>query len=385
MENRKRYSIKGILIATAWILLGTGSVVLLVAAMQKKDSAHCRAIEISITGADNNLFVDEADILHSIKNIEQGDPVGKSIGSFNLKKLESELEKNIWVKAAELFFDNNEVLRVNVQEREPVARVFTVGGNTFYIDHELAMLPLSEKFSARLPVFTNFPSDTKVLSKADSSLLAAIKDISLAIQKDSFRMALIDQVDITPAREFEMIPKIGNQLIVFGNGSDAEEKLSKLQLFYKEVMVKAGWNNYSVINVQYKNQVVAKKRGAEDIAADSLRTLQIMQSIAERAKQQANDSLQIIQQDNERNTVDSSMVQQSIEREESAQPSNTFEEPKPQDDPVKPPVSNTGAVSTAKTPVKQNAKPASGPATPKPVKREPKAVMQKTMSINNSS
>ena len=190
-------------------------------------------------------------------------------------------------------------------------------------------------------------------------------------------MALIDQVDITPAREFEMIPKIGNQLIVFGNGSDAEEKLSKLQLFYKEVMVKAGWNNYSVINVQYKNQVVAKKRGAEDIAADSLRTLQIMQSIAERAKQQANDSLQIIQQDNERNTVDSSMVQQSIEREESAQPSNTFEEPKPQDDPVKPPVSNTGAVSTAKTPVKQNAKPASGPATPKPVKREPKAVMQK--------
>jgi len=250
LENRKRYSIKGILIATAWILLGTGSVVLLVAAMQKKDSAHCRAIEISITGADNNLFVDEADILHSIKNIEQGDPVGKSIGSFNLKKLETELEKNIWVKAAELFFDNNEVLRVNVQEREPVARVFTVGGNTFYIDYELAMLPLSEKFSARLPVFTNFPSDTKVLSKADSSLLAAIKDISLAIQKDSFRMALIDQVDITPAREFEMIPKIGNQLIVFGNGSDAEEKLSKLQLFYKEVMVKAGWNNYSVINVQ---------------------------------------------------------------------------------------------------------------------------------------
>ena len=45
-------------------------------------------------------------------------------------------------------------------------------------------------------------------------------------------------------------------------------------------MVKAGWNNYSVINVQYKNQVVAKRKGAEDITADSLRTLQIMQMIA---------------------------------------------------------------------------------------------------------
>lgn len=365
------------MIGTAWILLAAGSVVLLVAAMQRKDAKHCREIKIDIQGADINLFVDETDILNAIKAIEQDNPVGKPVGSFNLKKLETALEKNIWVKSAELFFDNNEVLRVNVQEREPIARVFTKGGNTFYIDEELTMLPLSEKFSARLPVFTGFPSDTKVLSTIDSILLREIKDISLAIQKDTFCMALIDQVDITAGRQFEMIPKIGNQLIRFGDGTDVDEKLNKLQLFYKEVMGKAGWNDYSVINIQYKNQVVAKKRGAEDIAADAQRTLQIMQMLAERAQQQANDSLQIIQQDNERNTVDSSMIQQSIEREESAQPSNTFEKPKPQDEPVKPPVANTGAVSTARTPVKQNPTPGPKPATDKQIKQQPKAVMQK--------
>lgn len=189
-------------------------------------------------------------------------------------------------------------------------------------------------------------------------------------------MALIDQVDITAARQFEMIPKIGNQLIRFGDGSDVDEP-NKLQLFYKEVMGKAGWNDYSVINVQYKNQVVAKKRGAEDIAADAQRTLQIMQMLAERAQQQANDSLQIIQQDNERNTVDSSMIQQSIEREEFVQPSNTFEKPKPQDEPVKPPVANTGAVSTARIPVKKDPKPGPKPAMDKQIKQQPKAVMQK--------
>ena len=80
--------------------------------------------------------------------------------------METELEKNVWIKTAELFFDNNEILQVTVQEREPVARVFTPRGTTFYIDNELAMLPLSEKFSARLPVFTNFPSDKKVLVKS---------------------------------------------------------------------------------------------------------------------------------------------------------------------------------------------------------------------------
>jgi len=369
---KKKYTIKNILLIALWVVIGSGTAVLLVAAMRKKEEKRCTGIEINISGVSNNFFVDKKDILNAITISEKENPVGKAIGSFNLKKMETWLERNIWIKTAELFFDNNEILQVNVHEREPVARVFTTTGATFYIDDELAMLPLSEKFSARLPVFTNFPSDKKILSKADSSLLMDIKTISLAIQKDSFRMAMIEQVDITAERIFEMIPKIGNQLIVFGDATNVEEKFNKLQLFYKEVMVKAGWANYSVINVQYKNQVVAKRKGAEDKTADSLRTLQIMKLIVETAQRQAGDSIQNMQQDNERNSVDSNMIQQSIEREESAQPSNTFEKPRPQDDPgnqtvLKPtvPAAKLPAIPNLKTPVK--------PA----IKQKPKAVMQK--------
>ena len=377
MEQTKRYSIKKILLTTLWVVLGAASVLLLAAAIRKKDTSRCKGVEITIKGADANVFVDEADIMQGIRQVESGDPVGKTVGAFNLKKMEAQLEKNIWIKSAELFFDNNEVLRVNVQEREPVARVFTATGNSFYIDQELTMLPLSDKFSARLPVFTGFPSDARVLAPADSSLLAEIRDVSLAIQQDTFCMALIDQVDITDRREFDMLPKVGNQLIRFGTGTDAEEKLNKLKLFYKEIMATTGLAEYSVISLQYKNQVVAKKRGAEDIAADAQRTMLMMQALAERAKQQANDSLQMIQQDNERNTVDSSMIQQSIEREESAQPSNTYEKPKPQEEGATPAVTQTVAAPAASVPAKQPAKPGPKPAKPETGKPKPKAVMKK--------
>ncbi len=377
MDIKKRYSIKNIFLTTLWVAFGAGAVVLLVAAIKIKDAHRCKGVEINIEGVNNNFFVDKKDILNSIVAIEKEDPVGKTIGSFNLKRMETELEKDIWIKAAELFFDNNEVLQVNVLEREPVARVFTTTGTTFYIDNELAILPLSEKFSARLPVFTNFPTDRKVLSKADSSLLMDIKTISLGIQKDSFSMAMIEQVDVTPQRIFEMVPKIGNQVIVFGDGTDVEEKLNKLKLFYQAIMIKAGWNTYSTINVQYKNQVVAKKKGAEDILADSIRTLQIMQMIVERALKQTNDSLQIIQQDNDRNTVDSSMIQQSIQRDESAQPSYTFEKPKPQDEPTTQPVLKPNTASPEKDAVKQNVNPVQKPPPVKKEKKEPKAIMPK--------
>ena len=361
------------MLAIFWVALGGATIFLLVAAVKTKEAKRCKGIEINIHGVSNNFFVDKKDILNSITAMEETNPVGKTIGSFNLRKMERELEKDVWIKSAELFFDNNETLQVIVQEREPIARVFTSTGTTFYIDEELAMLPLSEKFSARLPVFTNFPSDKKVLTKADSSLLRGIKTISLAIQKDSFSMAIIEQVDITAQRNFEMIPKIGNQLIVFGDATDADAKLGKLKVFYKEIMVKAGWNNYSVINVQYKNQVVAKIKGAEDIAADSLRTLQILQMLAERAQQQSEDSLLNIQQV-ERNMADSTMIQQSIQRDEGYEPASQNELPQPNQNDQ--PALNNNKPAVVKKDMKPISKPVQKSAPANKTAQQPKAVMQ---------
>ena len=366
--------------ATLWIALGGATVFLLVAAIKTKPERLCKGIEISIHGVSNNFFVDKNDILKTIASLEKTNPVGKAMGAFNLKHLEDQLDRDVWIKSAQLFFDNNDILQVIVQEREPVARVFAASGETFYIDDELAMLPLSEKFSARLPVFTNFPSGKKILSGADSSLLMDIKTISLAIQKDSFCMAMIEQVDITAQRTFEMIPKIGNQLIVFGDATDTETKLVKLKLFYKEIMVKAGWDHYSIINLQYKNQVVAKRKGAEDVVADSLRTLQLMQIIAERSQRAAGDSLKIMQQGNDRDQADSTMIQQSIQRDESDETavptgSAVLQSNQAVMNSVKP--ATQSVLPTVKKDTKPVVKPVQKKAVAKKVVKEPKAVMEK--------
>ena len=312
----KKRIILNILLAIFWTAMGTGIIVLLAAAIRIKDSKKCTGIEINIKAVSSNFFVDKGDILSIIASKSNGNLLDKVISSFDLQAIELELEKNIWVKKAQLFFDNNEKLHVNVLEREPLARVFSNLGTTFYVDKDLSMLPLSEKFSARLPIFTNFPSDKKVLLPSDSNLLRDIISVSQAIQKDSFHMAMIEQIDITAQQTFEMLPKFGNAVIVVGDAKNIEKKLYKLRLFYKEIMVKAGWNMYSEINIQYNNQVVAKRKGADDVKADSLRTLQLIQLIAENAQRLSEDSLQTILQDNEKNSGNSSIIQQSMERNE---------------------------------------------------------------------
>lgn len=315
--NKPKINIRKLLFTLLWCSIAVLGIVLLQAAVRSQNVKKCKDVQIDISGVNNNFFIDKADVLTIIKNFVGGNPIGRSLGSFNLRDIENNLEKDVWIKNAELFFDNNDVLQVSVDEREPAARLFSVDGNTFYIDSSLKILPLSDKFSARLPVFTGFPhSSNAAMKSADSSLLRSVLVISEKLQADSFLMAMIDQVDITPQKSFEMIPKLGNQTIVFGDASDAIQKFDKLKLFYKKVITTTGWNRYSVINLQYKDQVVAKIKGAEDKTSDSLRTLQIMQAIAERAARQAADSVQTFMQDSEKNTADSTLIQQSIERDE---------------------------------------------------------------------
>ena len=290
MLPNSKYTFKKILVAMVWISLGSGTVVLLIAAITRKNNEHCTKIEINITGVQNNFFIDKKDVISILEKTNGGRLEKKPLHSIDLALMETELQKSLWIKKAELFFDNNNVLIVKITEREPVARIFTTSGFSFYLDSSLVRLPLSDKFSARLPVFTDFPTDVIVLSKEDSSLIRDIKTLSEFIGNNPFWMAQIDQVDITPKRTFDLIPKLGNQVIHFGNAENSHEKFSNLLCFYRMVLSKTGWNRYSSLDVQFKGQVVGVRRGANEIKMDSLRSIQIMKTIIAEAQKHTNDS-----------------------------------------------------------------------------------------------
>ena len=149
-------------------------ITILAAAMKHQKSERCSNYSIIIQGTRENLFVDEKEVIKILESGAGGKIVGRSRSAFDLMKMEQLLEKNVWVKDAELYFDNREVLHVKVKEREPVARVFTLGGKTWYIDQDEMQMPVSPRLSANVPVFTGFPVK-KVVSKKDKELLHALR------------------------------------------------------------------------------------------------------------------------------------------------------------------------------------------------------------------
>jgi cell division protein FtsQ len=293
MSTISKYTIRKILAAAIWIVIGAGTIVILVAAIEKRNNQRCARIDIRITGVQNNFFIDKKEVISILEKTNEGKPEKMPLHSIDLASMETALKESQWIKNAELFFDNNNVLQVRITEREPIARIFTTSGSSFYIDSSLTRLPLSDKFSPRLPVFTDFPTDVKVLSKKDSDLIKDIKTLSQFINANPFWMAQIDQVDISPNRNFDLIPKLGDQVIHFGDAENCEEKFNNLLCFYKQVLTKLGWTRYNAIDVQFKGQVVAVRRGANEIKMDSLRSIQIMKALIAEAQQHTNDSTNI--------------------------------------------------------------------------------------------
>lgn len=229
---------------------------LLLAAINKRNKGLCKGLTISIKGGEKNRFIEDKDVEQLMLKTAGGDIKGQSVESIDLNRLEQVLEKNVWISSAELWFDSQDQLHVSVVEKEPVARVFTNEGASFYIDSAGARLPLSDQLSARVPVFTGFP-DKKVLGEKDSMLLNDIRRTAAFILHDDFWMAQVSQIDITPKRNLEMIPVVGSHIVKLGKGDEIEKKFRRLMIFYQQVMSKTGFNKYKMIDVQYEGQVVA--------------------------------------------------------------------------------------------------------------------------------
>ncbi|RFS24540.1 hypothetical protein DVR12_04860 [Chitinophaga silvatica] len=243
-----------------WAVGVIGFVVLLVAAIQDKDAGKCKNIVVKFQGADDNFFIGSKDIKALITKDKALNPIGKRISTIDIRKLEAIVDKEAWVKNSEIYIDNGHNLNIKVEQREPVARIFTFSGNSYYLDITGEHIPVSSRYAARVPVFTGFPTDAAKLQQSDSLLSMQIVEMGSFIGKDPFWMAQVEQLMITPDRKFEFIPKLGDQVIVFGDGIDIEKKFNKLLAFYKEGLNKVGWNKYSRINIAFENEVVCTRK-----------------------------------------------------------------------------------------------------------------------------
>lgn len=260
---------------------------LLIAANRRQKEHECKQVLIGIKRTGDKFYIEKEEVLKLMERTANGSLLQKSVATIDLAKLEKALKTNPWIKNAQLYFDNREALHVFVEEREPIARVFTTAGNSFYIDSSGNKMPLLDKMSVRVPVVTGFTNDKK-FNATDSDLLIEVKQVASFIYTNEFWNAQIGQIDITPEKKFELIPVVGDHIIKLGDAENIDEKLNRLYIFYKQVLSKVGFNKYAALDVEYDGQVVAVKKGITS-AVDSIQLKKNIEELMNKASLQSID------------------------------------------------------------------------------------------------
>ena len=236
------------------------------------------ATDSAKTGKINKVVVDIEPLqndIYLIKNDDLAKLLNKSydlklknqiVEKLDLTKIEKIIEKNDFVRDAQVYIDARNNLRIMVLQKSPILRVMLSDNTTFFIDESGKNLPVSKQAVLRLPVLTGaLPAFKNEMTKDKKNVYYKAFEVIKAIDKDPFMSAMTEQLLVDDNKDISIIPKLGNHKIILGDATDLENKFKKLAIFYKEGMPPEGWSLYKEINLKFKNQVVAKKVEGEPI------------------------------------------------------------------------------------------------------------------------
>ncbi len=295
--------LKKIFMILVWCLLGGSGLALLIAAINSKNSSICNGLEIEINGGSKAYFLNKKEVALMLEKEGIKDLRSRKTTSFDLLKMETILRKNNWIREAQLYFDNNQTLKLRIRERQPVARIFTVSGNSWMIDSNGVQMALAERNVFRLPVFSGYPGE-KFGMRKDSTLNRQIMNLAIFLNKDPFWSNQVQELHISNLKTFQITPLMGNQLIEFGDGNGFEEKFHRLLVFYKTVIAQTGFEKYTGINIAFADQVIATRKQGVVSRADSIQARKNVMEMIRLAKKLETDSIRIREvKPLERNTV----------------------------------------------------------------------------------
>ena len=265
--------LKRVLNISLWVLSVSAVIFLLAFTnVEQADMQYDTAINVNIKRSINeNRFLDGAQILNGLQDKQI--KLRGTEHDVNLAQIEDELKNNPYIKSAEVYATINGKLTMDIVERTPILRVITAAGNSYYVDEDGTLMPLSSRFTAHVPVAsgmileeysTFYNIGVAGIEKSEKLKKTAILDdlyrMVKYIKQDSLWSAQIEQLYVLPTNEIQLVPKIGNGTIAFGEPTDMEEKFDKLRAFYKHAIAQGTFNGYQTINLKYKNQVVCTKK-----------------------------------------------------------------------------------------------------------------------------
>lgn len=231
------------------------------------NSRTCGGVTIDISDSSDYHFVTKKQLL----NLAYGNSAkiaGRPVKDISVSSIEERINNLRELKKAEVYLSVDGLVHVYVEQRNPVMRVMPDEGGDYFVDEEGFVVRKRNLYNPRLHIVEGNINISSAMLNGVSVLDTSIKNSILKdiyklvtyINDDKFWSAQIDQIYVDSNDEIDLIPRAGNHQIHLGTIENYEGKLRNLGAFYDDVLPVVGWNKYSLINLEFKDQIVCKKR-----------------------------------------------------------------------------------------------------------------------------
>lgn len=255
--------VKKILSILVWVITAGGIVTLFIFSRMNYLSTPLKSISINMDGNTGHKFVDKDTLLCEIGSICHISSKN-SIGNIDMLQIERHLNNNPWIEKSTAYIGLDSVLYINLKEYEPALRVFNKSGKSMYVTEQGEVFPTSKTYTPRVLIASgnfDFPTDAKMADSVyqDSGIADALY-IRQAIQKDEFMQSCIGQIFRNEAGEFEIAVNEIKAKVILGDTCQIDDKLLKMKTFLKHKLGSEELDNYSKVNLKFKNQIVCTKK-----------------------------------------------------------------------------------------------------------------------------
>ena len=203
--------------------------------------------EVIFVGENNNFVEQESVNKLLIENSSDVKSIAKD--ELNLNKLENSINAHPMIQKSDVFVSVDGVLKAVVQQKTPVARVVDEQGS-FYIDYEGNTMPLSDNYTARVPLISG--ENNLKNKKKLSEILKMIYD-------DEFLKKNIIGIQVLSDESLLMSNRNFDYQIDFGRMLNEEQKFKNYKAFFQKAVLDSTLYKYKKISLRFTHQVVCTK------------------------------------------------------------------------------------------------------------------------------
>ena len=214
---------------------------------QRNDHRKLIKSEVIFTD-DSNPFIRQ-ETVNKLLIENRKDAKGIQKDGLDLNKLEKSINNNPMIEKSEVFVSIDGVLKAVVKQKTPIARVFDENGS-FYIDYQGNKMPISEEYTARVPIISGEISNE---NKTDLNKLLQF------VYNDEFLKKNIIGIQILPSGSLKMVNRNFDYTIDFGKTVNIEKKFSNYKAFFQKSVADSSLYKYKNINLKFTQQVICTK------------------------------------------------------------------------------------------------------------------------------